>query len=301
MGNEMGFERDTRYRRSDIRRQEGGERGVGRQDAGLRSFARRGGPLPCTTAWCCGLFRGGEEHVGGLNILAFAVVEIEKEIVFEDVVVWREAEFAGSLVDRVAGTFELDERADGGFVEVDEEIAGPVEAGGQTVRSAVFFVAEPAAEAETFEDSLEGGGVGEDHFDFLADFVAAIGRRSGGSDGEFLGRALEGEQDAGREFSRGGFFPSRGGCFGADAEELAVLGESAVRGVKDDVVLVDARGDRFGAESLEKTKERFGTGNAEFDFGFAGHEEIVVEEWEKSRDQIMREIAGGRPAVDGDL
>jgi hypothetical protein len=82
---------------------------------------------------------------------------------------------------------------------------------------------------------------------------------------------------------------------------LAVLGESAVRGVKDDVVLVDARGDRFGAESLEKTKERFGTGNAEFDFGFAGHEEIVVEEWEKSRDQIMREIAGGRPAVDGDL
>jgi hypothetical protein len=131
--------------------------------------------------------------VSGLNILALAVVEIEKEIVFEDVVVWREAEFAGSLIDRGAGTFELDERADGGFVEVDEEIVGPAETGRQTVGSAVFFVTEPPAEAETLEDSLEGGGVGEDHFDFLTDFVAAVGRRSGGADGQFLGRAFEGE------------------------------------------------------------------------------------------------------------
>lgn len=219
-----------------------------------------------------------EEHVGGLEILALAVVEIEEQIVFEDVVVGREAEFAGGLVDGVAGAFELDESADGGFVEVDEEVAGPTEAGGQAIGATVLFVTEPATEAEAFKDSLEGGRVGEDHLDFLADLVAPVVGRGGGTNGELLGWAFEGEEGTGRGFSGGGFFPFRGGGFGADAEELAMLGEPTVGSIEDDVVLMDARGGGFGAEFLKLAKKGFGARDAELDFSFAGHEEIVREE-----------------------
>ena len=136
----------------------------------------------------------------GLEVLALAVVEVEDEVVLEDIVGGGKAEFAGGLVDGVAGAFELDEGADRSFVEVDEKVFGPFEAGGEAVGGAVLFVAEPAAEAKTFKDSLEGGAVSEDGFEFLADLVATVGGRSGRADGEFLGRALEGEEDPGRGF-----------------------------------------------------------------------------------------------------
>lgn len=221
--------------------------------------------------------------MGGLEVLALAVVEIEEEIVFQDVVAWGETEFAGGLIDGVAGAFEFDESTDGGFVEIDEEAAGPTEAGGETVRGAVLFVAEPATQAEAFKDFLEGGGLREDHFDFLADLVAAIEGRGCGADGELLGRAFEGEEGARRGFSGGGLLPFWGGRFGADAEELAVLGEPAVGGIEDDVVLVDARRDGFGANLFKEAEKGFGAGDVEFDFSFAGHEEIVVEEGDARR------------------
>ena len=87
-------------------------------------------------------------------------------------------------------------------------------AGGEFVGGAVLFVAKPAFEAEPFEDFLEGGGVGEDDFDFFADLVAAVGKIS---DSELLGRRLEGEDDAGSGFP-GGLLPFcvGSGGFGAD-------------------------------------------------------------------------------------
>ena len=54
-----------------------------------------------------------------------------------------------------------------------------------------------------------------------------------------------------------------------------MLGEAAFGGVEDQVEFVDARGDRLGAEFGEETEKGFGGGNAELDFGFARHEEIV--------------------------
>ena len=249
---------------------------MGGGGSGIASLPRRAGTRRLLRGKLK-LLRVGEEHVGGLEVLALAVVEIKEEIIFEDVVVGGEAEFAGGLINGVAGAFQLDESADGGFIEVNEEVAGPAEAGGQTIGGAVLFVAEPATEAEAFKNPLEGGGVGEDHFDFLANLVAAIEARGGGADGELLGRAFEGEKGAGRGLSGGGLLPCRGRSFGTDAEELAVLGEPAVRGIEDDVVFVDARGGGFGAQFLEKAKKGFGAGDAELDFGFAGHKEIVVE------------------------
>jgi hypothetical protein len=227
------------------------------------------------------LFGFGEEHVGGLEALTLAVVEVEDEVVLEDVVVGGKAKFTGGLVDGVAGAFKFDESANGGFVEVDEEIFGPLEAGGKTEGGAVLFIAEPAAQAEAFKDFLEGGGLGDDHFNFFADLVAAVGRRSGGTDGELFGRAFEGEENAGGGFFGGELLPCRGEGFSADAEELAVLGETTFGSVEDEVVLVDARGDGVSAEFLQKTEEGFGVGDSKFDFGFARHRLIVREEAEE--------------------
>ena len=152
----------------------------------------------------------GEKHVGGLEVLALAVIEVEDKIVLEDIVAVREAEFAGGLVDGGAGAFELSEGADGGFVEIDDDVFGPFQAGRKTVRGAEFFVAEPAFEAQTFEDFLERSRIGEDDFDLLADFVAALGG-SDGADGELLGRGFEGEDGAGGGVFGGGFALGLGG------------------------------------------------------------------------------------------
>ena len=218
----------------------------------------------------------GEEHVGGGKVLALAVVEVEDQIVFEDVVVGGIAECAGCLVDSLGRALEFDEGADGGLVEVDEEAFGPGEARRETIGGTVFFVTEPTLEAEPLEDSLERGGVDEDDFDLFANFVAAVGVRSDGADGELFGRGFEGEDDTRWGFARARRTAvrsrrSRDRGFGADAEKLTMPGEATIGSVEDDVVLVDAWGDGSGAELFESAEEGFGVGEAEFDFGLAGH------------------------------
>ena len=226
-----------------------------------------------------GLSGRGEEHIGRLEVPVLAVVQVKDKVVFENVIVRGEAEFAGGLIDGVGRAFELDEGADGSFVEIDQEALGPGEVRRETIRGAIFLVAEPALEAEALEDSLEGGGIGEDDFDFFADFVAAVVGSAGGADGEFFGWGFEGEDGA-----KGGFsprlLPCRGRGFGANAEELTVLGEAAVGSVEDDVVFVDAGGDRLGAEFFESAEEGFGVRKTEFDFGFTGHGAIVA--WDEA-------------------
>jgi len=220
-----------------------------------------------------------EEHVGGLEALALTVVQVEDEVILGDEVARVEAKLAGSLVDGVRRAFEFDEGADGGFVEVNQEIFGPFEACGEFVGSAEFFVAEPAAEAEAFEDFLESGSVSKGGLEFFADLVAAVRRRSGGADGELFGRRFEGEQVAlgggFAGFSGGELLPfcfcgGRGG-FGTDAEELTVFGQATVGGVEDEVAFVDAGGDGFGTEFRESAEEGFGVGDVEFDFDLGRH------------------------------
>lgn len=140
----------------------------------------------------------GEEHVGRLEVAALAVVEVEDEVIFEDVVVGRKAKFAGGLVDGGAGAFEFNEGAEGGFVEINDEAFGPFEAGGKTIGGAELFIAKPAFEAQAFEDFLERGRVGEDHFDFLADLVDAVSGGRGRADGQLVGGGFEGQEDARR-------------------------------------------------------------------------------------------------------
>lgn len=141
------------------------------------------------------LFRAGEKHVGGLDASFAAVFDVEDEVVFEDVVGRAEAEFGGGAIDRWGGAFELDEGADGSFVEFDQEVCGPFEARGKLISGAELFVAEPAAQAEAFEDFLQGGGFGDGEFGFFTDFVAAVGGVGGllgGSGG--VGRIFEREE-----------------------------------------------------------------------------------------------------------
>ena len=149
--------------------------------------------------------------MGGLEVLALAVVEVEDEVVFQDIVAGRKAEFAGGLVNGGARAFELGEGTDGGFVEIDDEVFGPFQAGGETVGGTEFFVAEPAFEAQTFEDFLKRSGIGEDDFDLLADFVAVFGVGSDRADGELLGRGFEGKEGAGGGVFGGGFALGFGG------------------------------------------------------------------------------------------
>ena len=56
-----------------------------------------------------------------------------------------------------------------------------------------------------------------------------------------------------------------------------MLGEAAVGGVEDEVLLVNAGGGGLGAEFFEGTEEGFGMVEAELDFGFARHGRIVRE------------------------
>ena len=123
--------------------------------------------------------------MGGLEALSFAIVDIEDEIIFEDVVVVGVAEGLGRAIDSVGRTFEFDEGADGGFVEVDDQVLSPFVAGGESKGGAVLFVAEPAFEAKPFKDFLERGGIGKNDFDFFADLVAAVRKVC---DGQLFGR-----------------------------------------------------------------------------------------------------------------
>ncbi len=154
---------------------------------------------------------------------------------------------------------------------------GPGFGGWELIGGAEFFVAEPAAHAEAFEDFGEVGRVGDLGFYFFADFVGAgdgtwissavvasgVGRlkvriwRSAGV-GVFAVVATEELSGSCGLFNFS--MPWRGGGFGAEAEELTVLGESAVGSVEDDVVFVDAAGsgaDRFGAETFQDALEGF--------------------------------------------
>ncbi len=147
------------------------------------------------------------------------------------------------------GAFELNEGADGGLVEIDEEICGPPVAGWKFVGSAEFFVTKPAAKAESFEDLLEGRGVSKDGFQFFANLVMPTGRRRDSANGELFGGRFEGEEIAFRGFLGGSFLPfsRRGGRFCADAEELAVFGKATVGSVEEEIQFMDTRGDRLGA------------------------------------------------------
>ena len=183
----------------------------------------------------------------------------------------------GGLIDGVAGAFQFDESADGRLVEINQEVFGPLQASGQTVGGAVLFVAEPAAQPETLEDFLEPRSVGKHHFKLLPDLVPVI-REALGADGQLFGRAFERKDGAGGGFFAGDLPACWRWCFGAEAQELAMFGETAVGRVEDQVVLMDASGDGLGAEFLEMTKKGPGVENSKFDFGFASHKFIVREE-----------------------
>jgi hypothetical protein len=88
---------------------------------------------------------------------------------------------------------------------------------------------------------------------------------------------LFGRRFKGKQVARGCFggrllpFCGSGGRFGADAQELTVLGEAPVGGVEEQVEFVDARRDGLGAEFGEISKEGFGVEDAELDFDFRRH------------------------------
>jgi hypothetical protein len=218
------------------------------------------------------VLRGAEEHMGRLEVLALALVDVENKVVLGDEVAGMETEKPGGLINGLRRALQLDEDADGCFVIIDEKILGPSVAGGKFVGGAELLVAEPAAKAETFEDFLQGFGFGEDRFEFFADFVAAVRGRSSGTDRELFGRGLEGQQITLGVFG-GRLLPfcGSGGRFRADSEQLTVFGEASVWRVEEQIEFVDAGGDRLGAELSESAQKGFWIRDAELDFDLGWH------------------------------
>lgn len=114
--------------------------------------------------------------------------------------------------------------------------------------------------------------------------MALVQRRSGRANGELFRRGFKGEEIAlgggfgGRllPFCFGCFrgFPGRVG-FGSNAEELAMFGEAAVRGVKDKVHFMNTRSDGLSAELGKGSRKGFGVGDAELDLDLGRHDGIV--------------------------
>lgn len=105
-------------------------------------------------------------------------------------------------------------------------------------------------------------------FGLLADFVAAIGEGCWivGGNGTLEGNNLPRCCVAGE----------RG--FGADAEELTVIPEARIGGIKENIGFVQAGDANLGMEAGERRLKRGRIGEAELDFNFVGHEERVAEE-----------------------
>src|SRR5215471_18948867 len=116
-------------------------------------------------------------------------------------------------------------------------------AGWKDVGGAKFFVAEPAAQAQAFEDFLQRCAIGKLGFDLFADFVAAVSASIvvEVADCELFWGRFKSEEGARGRFGLGSFFAGGGG-FRSNAEQLAVFGESAVGGIEEEIHFVDAWG-----------------------------------------------------------
>jgi len=118
---------------------------------------------------------GAERHVPGRAAVAAAIVEIEAGVAGDQVIAGLETEQAAGAIDGAGGALEFEEDADGGLVELDEEMAEAREA----VGGAVFFIAEAGGEADCGEEPGQGSGIGDDGLELFADFIAEAGTRTG--------------------------------------------------------------------------------------------------------------------------
>ena len=82
------------------------------------------------------------------------------------------AQLASGPVNRGPGAFELDKCANWRLVYFDKQTLRPPGRAG-ILRGAVFFVAKPAPEAETFENFLQRSRVDYFKLGLFANFVAA--------------------------------------------------------------------------------------------------------------------------------
>jgi hypothetical protein len=156
-----------------------------------------------------------------------------------------DTEAGSGLVDPVGGAFELSKVADGGFVDDAMAIA-------ETPLGAPFLIAEGGDEADGEKDLGEGVAVGDLSFGFDAVLVGVFA-------GTLIGEALVGEETV--------------AGVGADTENFSAGAHLAVGSVKEDVVFKAARSLQSEPGGLETLSEAGKIVDAEFDFGFDGHDE----------------------------
>ena len=172
--------------------------------------------------------------------------DVEKTAVAEgDVLGGIDAEGGGGSIDPVARAFEFGEVADRGFV--DDAVAF---AQGQF--GAPFLVTEGGDEADGEEDLDEGFAVGDFGFGFDAMLVGILARAQ-------VGKTLVSEDAATGVV--------------ADAENFSAGAQLAAGGVVEDVGLEAAGSLQGESGGLETMGEAGKIVDAEFDFGFDGHDE----------------------------
>lgn len=201
-----------------------------------------------------------KEHVPRSNAAAAAFGGVEVPIGGAEIVARGEAEAAGDGVDRGAGTFELEEDAEGRFVEVNVERG---EARNAESR-AVFLVAKTGTEAEAGELAPELAGILDRQLGFELFFeerARAFGARRSWTFGSEPGAPGTAGKGAGG-----------GGGFHAEAEEAAGTEEAGGGSVEEDVVFVDAAASA-SAEGADFAEDFAQIGDAQLDFDFAmgGH------------------------------
>jgi hypothetical protein len=181
---------------------------------------------------------GIEEHMGGLESAAFAILDVEAGVADVEVVGFEVSELEGDGVDPVGWAFEFHVVADGGFVDHEDAVFA-----GDGPFGAELFVLEAGDEAEALEDEAQDFGVTDEGFELFAFFVAGDG---------------------------GGTLISKDGRAAglADADEFAAGAESCIRGVVDDVGFEDSGMEDLETERAEARFERVEIGYRHLDLIF---------------------------------
>src|SRR5713226_7002798 len=234
-----------------------------------------------------------------------ALLEIKSEVASRNVVFRPKSQKLRGAVNSLRRPFQLDKGPDGGLVQFDEQVTRPAGRRREAIRGAKFFVAEPPAHPQGFQNVRQRCWLCNLDLDFLADFVASNGNelrcrpkgagrqgsggvwRSGGDrpSGDFLqSRAFVGEHGAKKA---AGCLPRTTAVFAfdADTQELPLLGQGALRRIEEEIHFANPRirtplffplpreqrngGDGAGVEPFQAAPKCSKVSDTAFDFDFA--------------------------------
>src|SRR5579883_2823726 len=208
-----------------------------------------------------------KEHVFWLPSPLSAVLQVKHQIVLQNVIALGKSQFPGSPVNRLRGALEFNKRPYRRLVQLDQESLAPLLLGRERECGSVAFIPEPTDQPQAFKNLRQAGPVGHPDFHFFSDTVSRSSPAiqivaSGNWPFEGHQHVLLHGLPAGRSHEPLGSYP----------QQLAFSCQSALRGVKEHVVLPQAfpsRMDRARTASFQRLTQCALIANPQFDFTFA--------------------------------